>query len=55
VLTLEYQDYQNPIEDLGIIFVPRTTGRYFRVDEQKGIIFRLWKRIRHSMKEAQSQ
>lgn len=45
VITLEYRDYQNAIERLGVVFVPRNTGKYFRIDEQRGIIFRLWKKI----------
>jgi hypothetical protein len=54
VVTLEYQDYQNAIENLGVIFVPRNTGRYFRMEEQKGIVFRLWKRMQHKLKKAQA-
>ncbi len=54
-ITLEYRDYQNDIDNLGIIFVPRNTGKYFRIDEQKGVIFRLWKKIRHNLREAQDK
>lgn len=29
-LSLEHRDYQNDIEDLGLVFVPRRTGRYYK-------------------------
>lgn len=54
-MTLEYRDYQKGIDNLGIVFVPRNTGKYFRIDEQKGLIFRLWKGRRHNLKEAQEK
>ncbi len=44
-LTFEYTDYTNGIESLGIVFVPRSTGKYYRMEEQKGVVHRLWRRI----------
>lgn len=43
--TLEYRDYQQGIKQLGILFVPRKTSRFFIMEEQKSLITRLWKRI----------
>lgn len=41
-LVLEAQDFQEGIFDLGVMFVPRQTGKYFLLEEQKGIIPRWW-------------
>lgn len=53
VLSFEHSNFIDGIGDLGVIFVPRHTGKYFRMEEQKGVIFRLWKKLLHNMKEPQ--
>lgn len=41
-IILEGQDFQEGISDLRVMFVPRQTGKYFLLEEQKGIIPRWW-------------
>ncbi|HZJ58496.1 MAG TPA: PDZ domain-containing protein [Clostridia bacterium] len=41
-LELEYRDYERGIKDLGLIFVPRTTAKYYIFKHPKGILVRLW-------------
>src|SRR5690606_32242265 len=38
ILSFEYTDYTNGIDNLGLVFVPRNTGKYFRMEEQKGVM-----------------
>lgn len=44
-LVLETMDYVEGIQDLGVMFVPRNTSRYFLMEERKGLIFRAWEKI----------
>ncbi len=53
ILTFEFTDYINGIDNLGIVFVPRNTGKYFRMEEQKGVIFRFWNKIKRYRKKLQ--
>ena len=39
---LEYRDYERGIRDLGLMLVPRTTGKYYSFRHQKGLLSRLW-------------
>ncbi len=39
---LEYRDYNMGIDDLGIMIVPRATGRYYRFEQPKSLVARLW-------------
>ena len=39
---LEYRDYGAGINDLGIILVPRTTGRYYLFSKHNGLLTRIW-------------
>jgi hypothetical protein len=45
ILSFEYTDYTNGIDNLGLVFVPRNTGKYFRMEEQKGVMLNLWNKI----------
>jgi len=40
-MTFECKDYQNGINDLGVIFVPRKSSKHFRIDERSAIVPRL--------------
>ena len=39
---LEYKDYGEGINDLGIILVPRTTGKYYLFNKHNGLLTRIW-------------
>ena len=52
VLSFEYTDYANGIDSLGLVFVPRNTGKYFRIEEQKGVIIRLWNKLRGNRRKS---
>ncbi|MFY9176985.1 MAG: PDZ domain-containing protein [Caldicoprobacterales bacterium] len=39
---LEYKDYGDGISDLGIILVPRTTGKFYLFDQHTGLLSRIW-------------
>ena len=41
----EYKTYNRELDRLGILFVPRKASRLFLAEEQKGLAYRLWKRI----------
>lgn len=45
---LEWRDYQEGINELGVIFVPRQTGQFFIPEENRGIFFQLLRKIRKS-------
>ncbi len=46
IIILEGHDFQEGISDLGVMFVPRQTGKYFLLDEQKGLLIRWWNSLR---------
>ena len=41
-IILEGKDFQEGISDLGVMFIPRNTGKYFRMEDEKGIIIKWW-------------
>ena len=46
-ITAEYRHFKRSEDQLGVLFVPRKTSRFFLVQEQHGLAFALWKRISH--------
>lgn len=42
LVELEYKDYEEGINDLGIILVPRTTGKYYLLNKYDGWLSRIW-------------
>lgn len=45
---LEWRDYKDGINDLGVIFVPRQTGQFFIPEESSGFFFQLLRKIKKS-------
>jgi S1-C subfamily serine protease len=41
-MELEYRDYERGIRDLGLMLVPRSTGKYYPFKHPKGLLSRLW-------------
>lgn len=50
VIILEGQDFQEGISELEVMFVPRQTGKYFIMEEEKGPIIRWWKSLKQKHK-----
>ena len=42
VIELEYRDYEEGINDLGAMLIPRTTGRYYLFHQTNGLFARIW-------------
>lgn len=41
-IELEYRDYEGGVSDLGVMFIPRTTGRYYLFEKPRGLLVRIW-------------
>lgn len=41
ILELEHRDYKDGISDLGVMLIPRTTGRYYLFEEPKGLLAKI--------------
>ncbi len=39
---LEYKDYGKGINDLGIMLIPRTTGKYYLFNKHNGLLSKIW-------------
>jgi len=50
-LSLEHVNYKDGVENLGVLFVPRQTGRFFVIREQEGILLMMLKRLFKRKKE----
>lgn len=51
IIELEWRDYQDGINDLGVIFVPRQTGQFFTPEDNRGVFFKILKKIKESHKQ----
>jgi len=50
-IELEWRDYQDGINNLGVIFVPRQTGQFFTPEDNRGVFFKILKKIKESQKQ----
>ena len=41
-IDLEYRDYGGGVNDLGVILIPRSTGKHYLFDQQRGLLARIW-------------
>lgn len=53
--TAEYHSYHCDEDRMGILFVPRKTSRFFRAEEQKGPLLRLWKWIQRMQRQRKNR
>jgi hypothetical protein len=51
----EYKNYNKEFDNVGILFVPRKASRLFLVENQRGLAFRLWRRIQRTIAERQKE